>query len=220
MKNMTTILFDLDGTLLDSADELGAALNALLERHGEPQQPFAKIRQVSSNGAPGLLGLGFGMQRDNPRFPDLRTEFLDIYQQNLGSTSRLFPAIPALLDALDARGYTWGIVTNKAGWLTEPLIKKLALDTRAACVISGDTTARAKPHPDPLLHACALLDASQEECLYVGDAERDIQAGRAAGMTTVAALYGYVNEGDDPSAWSADYYVETPKELHELILAD
>ena len=208
-----TILFDLDGTLADTAPDLAYALNTLLQEHGKPALPYASIRPVASHGAAALIELGFGIQRDTPRFAPLRERFLEIYRANLTRETRLFPGMPELLDQLVARGLNWGIVTNKPAFLTGPLVEQLGLHDDAACTVSGDTTANRKPHPQPMLHACQLAGSKPEECLYIGDAARDIEAGNAAGMQTLVALFGYIGAQDQPETWGASGLIRAPQEI-------
>lgn len=206
------LLLDLDGTLLDTAPDMGGALNRLRAEHGLEPLPAARIRPVVSHGAMRLVALGFP-EASGAEFERLRLRFLDLYAEHLAEGTRLFPGIEAVLASLEARDTPWGIVTNKPAWLTEPLLEALGLDRRAACAVSGDTVAERKPHPLPLLHAAALIGIAAERCVYVGDAERDIQAGRAAGMTTVVAAYGYLSAEDQPSQWQPDGIVASPDEL-------
>lgn len=208
-----TVLFDLDGTLADTARDLGGALNALLVEQGKPELPYATIRPVASHGAAGLIELGFGVIRDTPRFAPLRERFIFLYRERLTLETKLFPGVAVLLDQLAARGLNWGIVTNKPAFLTEPLIDQLGLRQDAACIVSGDTTANRKPHPEPMLHASKLAGSKPEECLYVGDAERDIAAGNAAGMKTLVALFGYIGAQDDPKSWGASGLIQEPGEI-------
>lgn len=208
-----TVLFDLDGTLADTAPDLAGALNKVLEEEGRAPLPFVRIRPVVSHGSTGLLALGFGLAPGDTKFASLRERLLAHYAANICRDTRLFPGTDELLDALQARGICWGIVTNKPGFLTEPLLARLSLRHPPACVVSGDTTRNRKPHPEPMLHACALARAQPAEALYVGDAERDIQAGREAGMRTLVALYGYIGENEDPTKWGADGMIRTPAEI-------
>ncbi|MCG6941437.1 MAG: HAD-IA family hydrolase [Thiohalocapsa sp.] len=198
------VLFDLDGTYADTAADMGAALNALLARHGRSPLPASEIRPHVSSGARGLLGAGFGLAPDAPRYAELRAEYLALYAADICRHTRPFDGMEALTAALLAQGLCWGIVTNKPSWLTEPLLAAMAPAPPPACVVSGDTAARPKPHPDPLLHACALLDLEPARCWYVGDDARDIVAGRAAGMATLAAGWGYLGTGAPPEDWGAD----------------
>ncbi len=208
-----TVLFDLDGTLLDTAPDLAQALNFVLQNRGREPLPFEAIRRVVSHGGRALIELGFGPEPETPDFESLRQQLLAYYQQHLSEHTRLFPGMDSVLDTLASRHIPWGIVTNKPGWLTEPLMRQMNLFEQAACVISGDSLSQRKPHPAPLLHASTLIGVAPESCLYVGDAERDIEAGRRAGMTTLAALYGYLLEEDRPESWQADGYIQAPGEL-------
>jgi len=212
----SALLLDLDGTLLDTAPDMGGALNLLRAEHGLEPLPGEVIRPVVSHGAMRLVALGFP-EATGDEFESLRLRFLELYAANLAVGTRLFPGFEAVLDQLEARRLPWGIVTNKPGWLTDPLLAALGLDRRAACAVSGDTLAERKPHPLPLLHAARLVGVDPGRCVYVGDAERDIQAGRAAGMTTVVAAYGYISDGEDPRAWQPHGVVNSPDELLEWI---
>jgi len=208
-----TVLFDLDGTLADTAPDLGYALNTLLDEHRRQALPYDVIRPVASHGAAALIELGFDMDRGDPHFGPLRERYLEIYRANLARATKLFPGMQELLDALPVREINWGIVTNKPAFLTEPLVSELGIAADAACVVSGDTTANRKPHPEPLLHACRLAGSRPEECLYVGDAQRDIEAGRLAGMQTLVALFGYIGSQDDPHAWGANGMIRKPADI-------
>jgi phosphoglycolate phosphatase len=210
----SALLLDLDGTLLDTAPDMGGALNLLRAEHGLEPLPGELIRPVVSHGAMRLVALGFP-ETTGDAFESLRLRFLELYAANLAVGTRLFPGFEAVLDQLEARGLPWGIVTNKPGWLTDPLLAALGLDRRAACAVSGDTLPERKPHPLPLLHAARLVGVDPGRCVYVGDAERDIQAGRAAGMTTVVAAYGYISDSEDPRAWQPHGVVNSPDELLE-----
>ena len=206
------VLFDLDGTLLDTAPDMAVALNALRRAEGMPPLPFAGIRPHVSHGALRLIEVGFGCS-NGPRFDDLRGRFLDLYHADLATHTRPFDGLSALLDRLDQDGVAWGVVTNKPGWLTVPLLAAVGLGTRAGCVVSGDTLPQRKPHPAPLLHAARLLACEARECVYIGDAQRDVAAGRAAGMRTVVAAFGYLGEDDDPASWGPDVIVTRPQEI-------
>ncbi|MCM2313382.1 MAG: phosphoglycolate phosphatase [Steroidobacteraceae bacterium] len=212
MNGSSALLLDLDGTLLDTAPDMGGALNRLRAEHGLEPLPADVIRPVVSHGAMQLVALGFPAATGDA-FESLRLRFLELYAANLAIGTRLFPGFATVLDHLESRGVPWGIVTNKLGWLTDPLLAALGLDRRAACAVSGDTLTERKPHPLPLLHAAHLVGVQPERCVYVGDAERDIQAGRAAGMTTVVAAYGYLSVSDDPHAWQPHGVVNSPGEL-------
>jgi len=217
MADIRTVLFDLDGTLADTAPDLGLALNSLLREEGRAPVPYDKIRPEASHGARALLHLGFGVRPYDVNYDVLRRRFLDLYAANLCRETRLFPGIAELLEALHLRRLNWGIVTNKPAVLTDPLVRELGLADSAACVVSGDTTANSKPHPEPLLHACAQAGSAPAACLYVGDAARDIEAGRVAGMQTLVAMFGYIGENDDPRTWGADALVRAPADILEWI---
>ena len=212
MSGPAALLLDLDGTLLDTAPDMGGALNLLRAEHGLEPLPAHVIRPVVSHGAMRLVALGFP-EATGDTFEALRLRFLELYAANLAIGTRLFPGFEDVLGSLESRGLPWGIVTNKPGWLTGPLLAALGLERRAACVVSGDTVAERKPHPLPLLHAAEIVGVAPGQCVYVGDAERDIQAGRAAGMTTVVAAYGYIAAEEDPRQWQPHGVVQTPEEL-------
>lgn len=204
------VFFDLDGTLADTAPDLGYALNLLREQRGLPHLAQDIIRPYASHGARGLLQIGLGLTPENPDFGAARLEFLAFYERYLCHYTQLFAGIAELLDGLEKRGIPWGIVTNKPARFTDPLIERLGLAQRAACIVSGDTCANAKPHPEPLLHAARQAGKDPAKSLYVGDAARDIEAARAAGMTALVALYGYLDETDRPHEWQADGAIESP----------
>ncbi len=217
MQNPKAILFDLDGTLADTAPDLAAALNKMrAARHLLPA-PYESLRQHASAGARGLIGAGFNITPENPEYEALKTEFLDNYESAIKVHSRLFEHVPALLKGLDELGVPWGIVTNKAARFTDPLVPLLGLQ-HSACTVSGDTTPHAKPHPAPLLEAAKRLDIAPSHCWYIGDDLRDIQAGYAAGMVTVAAAWGYCG-ATEPTHWKADAILDSPLELLEFIRA-
>ena len=209
------ILFDLDGTLADTAPDLAQALNKLrLERGLEPA-PYESLRPYASAGARGLIGAGLGLTPEAAEYEALRIAFLNNYEAAMAVHSRLFDGVPDLLAQLDRSGIAWGIVTNKAMRFTDPLVPMIGLG-HAACVVSGDTTPHAKPHPAPLLEAAQRLGKAPEQCWYVGDDMRDIQAGRAAGMLTIAAAWGYCGS-DGPTQWNAHAIAQEPLELLQLI---
>jgi phosphoglycolate phosphatase len=211
------VLFDLDGTLADTAPDLAAATNQMRVARGLPPAPIERLRPVASAGARGLIGAAFGIGPDDREFAAMREEFLSNYEANLRIGTVLFPGIDALLDDLDARDVRWGIVTNKVARFTTPLVGLLELDKRAACVVSGDTTPHSKPHPAPLLHAAAALGVEPQHVVYVGDDLRDIQAGHAAGMPTIAAAYGYCGNELPPLDWNAHYVADTADALLVLL---
>ena len=215
--NIKAVLFDLDGTLLDTANDLGLALNHLLQEEQLPVIPLEIIRPAAGSGCKGLLKLGMNMDPDHPQYPEFSQRLLDLYQQHLVQTTNFFPGIENLLAFLEKKMIPWGIVTNKPAKYTDQLVSHLGLNERAGCVISGDTLAQRKPHPLPILHACQLLQHSPENCLYIGDSEIDIQACKAAGTPSLAALYGYIPANDNPLNWGADGYIQHPDELMQWI---
>jgi N-acetyl-D-muramate 6-phosphate phosphatase len=211
------VLFDLDGTIADTAPDLVAAVNKMRHDRGLEMRPLETLRPFASAGARGLLGGAFEIGPEHHDFAVMRDEFLANYEADLCIETTLFPGIDELLDQLDARGVRWGIVTNKITRLSAPLVALLGLDTRAACLVCGDTTPHSKPHPAPLLHAAELLDVAPERIVYVGDDLRDVQAGFAAGMITVAAAYGYCGDDIPPRRWHANHVVNSPVELQHLL---
>ncbi len=210
------MLFDLDGTFADTAPDLANALNRTLEHWNQPELPFSTIRPVVSQGGIALIKLGFDMDQETPGFEERRQFLLQVYLDNICHSTTLFEGIPALLDTLDEHNIPWGIVTNKPSWLTDPLMQELGIDQRTPCIVSGDTCKHRKPHPEPLLHACSKLLIDPHHAIYVGDDKRDIIAGKAAGMTTIAATYGYIYD-EDPADWHADSLIDHVNELYPLI---
>ncbi len=210
---INTILFDLDGTLVDTAPDLGYALNIQLQRHGKAPLSDEKIRPFASHGSRGLIGLGFGITPTDTNFTAMRDEYLSIYDTVFTRSPVLLPGIADLLQAIEHKGLKWGIVTNKPRRFTQRLIASMGLQERAACVVSGDDAPQPKPSPATLLMACEQIGVKPEQCVYVGDAERDIQAGKAAGLQTVVALFGYIDASDKPAEWGADVMINTPGEL-------
>ena len=206
------VLFDLDGTLADTAPDLAYALNRMRISRQLPELPVSATRAYTSMGARGLLGIGLDMTPEHPEYAAMRDEFLAIYADNLCRETRLFPGMAELLDELERRGLRWGVVTNKAERYTHPLLKLLGVDHRAACVIGGDTTGKTKPDPAPLFAATDRMGIAPHHCIYVGDDRRDVQAGRAAGMKTIVVKFGYLH-GNDPETWAADAMIDTPGEL-------
>lgn len=219
MNNLTTVtspqcvLFDLDGTLLDTAPDLAKALNGLRREWAMPEMSLSAIRPVVSKGTPGLLKVGFGIDSDDPLFETLRPRFLELYQHDIASETSLFNGMDDVLDWLEARPLPWGIVTNKPGWLTTALLEVIGLSKRPACVVCGDTLAQRKPNPAPLLYGSQLVGVKPEYCWYIGDAEADITAGNRAGMVTVAASFGYIGAEEKPELWQANRVVTSPDEL-------
>ena len=211
------VLFDLDGTLADTAPDLVAAVNKMRADRGLDMVPLDTLRPLASAGARGLIGGAFGIGPEDHGYASMREEFLANYEADLCIETTLFPGIDELLDVLDARNVRWGIVTNKVGRLTMPLVEQLGLASRAACVVSGDTTPHAKPHPAPLLHAAESLAMRPERIVYIGDDLRDVQAGFAAGMITVAAAYGYCGTDLPPAMWHAQHIVDSPQQLQQLL---
>jgi len=211
--NTKHVLFDLDGTLIDTAPDLADALNQTRINHGKQTLPFEQIRPVVSLGGEEMIKLGFNITVADPGFEELRSEFLEIYSNNIAKHSRLFPGMDEVLSELENKGSLWGIVTNKPGWLTTPLIEEMDLDDRTDCIVSGDTLEQRKPHPAPILYACELLKCSPRDAIYTGDAMRDIAAGISAGMKTLVATYGYINESDTPENWGADGIIDRPLQI-------
>ncbi|MGZ5041144.1 MAG: phosphoglycolate phosphatase [Usitatibacter sp.] len=211
------VLFDLDGTLADTAPDMAHAVNLMRGSRGlEPVAPES-VRAHVSQGARGMICSAFAMGTDHPDFPAMREEFLKLYGDNLFIETRLFPGMESLLAHLERESIAWGVVTNKFERFAKPLIECLGLGERAAIVVGGDTCARAKPFPDPLLHAAATLGIEPRKILYVGDDERDVQAARAAGMPVVVAGYGYLGDGPAPVLWGADAIVASAAELERWI---
>ena len=209
--------FDLDGTLIDTAPDMAAALNDVLEREGRDALELPLVRPHVSNGSLALIRLGFGDTIDDAGTRELCSAFLERYAVRLCDSTTIFAGMDSVLDALEQADLPWGIVTNKPGWLAEPLIEHLGLSSRARCIVSGDTLLFRKPHALPLLHAARQVGHDAAECIYVGDAERDIRSGRAAGMTTLIATYGYIPPQDEPENWLADGSVDKPEALLEWI---
>ena len=210
------VLFDLDGTLLDTAPDMGATLNALLMEHGLAALPHAAIRPHVSRGSRALVTLGFGAATPAEHAPRIE-RFLALYSQRLAVDTQPFEGVLPLLAALDSRSIGWGIVTNKPGWLAQPLLQRLGLLARAKVLVCGDTLPQRKPSPLPLLHASEKLGLPPTECVFVGDAELDMQAARAAGMPSIAARYGYFHASDKPESWPTDGWIESPLDLLEWL---
>ena len=213
------VLFDLDGTLIDSAPDLGAAVDKMRTDRGLPSLPLARYRPMAGAGARGMLGEAFGMSPDHPEFPVMREEFFVNYESCMTERTTIFEGIPEMVNQLLRRNLVWGVVTNKSARFTEPLTQAIPLFSTATAVVSGDTTPHAKPHPAPLLEAAARMQLAPAQCIYVGDDERDIVAGLAAGMGTVAATYGYLGASGNPLDWGAHATIKSPTELLQLLCA-
>ncbi len=209
------VLFDLDGTLADTAPDLAAAVNKMRTDRGLAATPFEQLRPLASAGARGLIGVAFGTTPADAGYDAMRTEFLDNYAARIAERTRLFEGTQELLKAIEARGMSWGIVTNKPERFTNALVPLIGLG-HAACVVSGDTTPHPKPHPEPLFEAARRIQLDAGTCWYVGDDLRDIQAGKAAGMPTVAAAWGYCGH-TEPHSWEADLIADTPASLIALL---
>ncbi len=209
----SSILFDLDGTLADTAPDLASALNKVLIENQRAALPLQTIRYEVSNGASALIKLGFDIDSNHADFEPLRLRLLEFYSQSIAKETRLFAGMHEVLSALEAVNIPWGVVTNKPSRFTNPLLDALSLTQRAACIISGDTLEKKKPHPEPILHACNIVGCHPYETVYVGDAQRDIEAGKRAGTKTLVALFGYIGEQQRPAQWGADGLVETPQDI-------
>lgn len=207
------VLFDLDGTLADTALDLGGALNTVLRRHNLPEKSIEEIRPYASHGVAGLLKIGVGMTAEHPDFAAWRQECLEAYSLCYADKTTLFDGVNEMIAELDRRGIKWGIITNKPMRFTDKLVPKLGFVIPPAVVVSGDTCGEPKPSVKPMLYACGQIHADPQHTLYVGDAERDIQAGRNSGMTTVLAEWGYISDEDDTDSWQPDYRIATPIEL-------
>lgn len=215
---LQAVLFDLDGTLIDSAPDLGQAGNEVRASLGLPPLPLALYRPVAGAGARGILGVALGVTPNDPRFERLREVFFSAYERQLTAQTRVFEGVAGMLEQLMACGLRWGVVTNKSQRFTTVLVERLPLFARASVVISGDTTAFSKPHPEPIFEACRRLNLAPAQCVYVGDDLRDIQAGQAAGMRTLAVQYGYLGTDADPTLWGADCCMDHPSEVSDCLL--
>ncbi|MBL1432064.1 MAG: HAD-IA family hydrolase [Gammaproteobacteria bacterium] len=216
-RSYDAVLLDLDGTLADTAPDLAQALNQTLLYHDKETLPFDVIRPHVSHGGLALIKLGFGFDENHSDYATAREYLLNNYLHNIAQHTRLFEGMAELLETLESNNTPWGIVTNKPAYLTTPLVKALALDQRASCVVSGDTVAHSKPHPAPLIHACKVMGVAAKQCLYIGDAKRDIEAGHNAGMTTLAAAFGYISDDDRVEEWQADGIVHSALEIVDWI---
>jgi len=215
--NIQAVLFDLDGTLIDSAPDLGAAADKMRTDRGLPSLPIEGYRPMAGAGARGMLGIAFGLTPEHPDFAALREEFFVNYERCMTERTLVFDGVAQLLEQLQLRALPWGVVTNKVSRFTEPLTRALPLFASAAAVVSGDSTPHAKPHPAPLLEAARRIGIEPSRCVYVGDDERDIVAGRAAGMVTVAATYGYLGPQADVGQWQAHAEIKSPLQLLKLL---
>lgn len=210
------VLFDFDGTLADTAPDLAAAANKQRHRKGLPPLPYEALRPLASQGARGLLRASLEMHPDHPEYEVCKNQFLQDYESEMTVLTTLFPGVPELLGVLKQNGYSWGIVTNKMEYLAIPIVEHLGLHMECVVTVGGDTTGHSKPHPEPLLHAAREAGVEPADCIYVGDDERDIVAGKAAGMHTVAAAYGYC-QISEVAAWQADAIAHSPEEVWTII---
>lgn len=213
------VLFDLDGTLIDSAPDLGAAADQMRTDRGLPPLPLERYRPMAGAGARGMIGVAFGLTPDDPGYSELREEFMANYERCMTARTYAFAGIPELIEQLLQRELAWGVVTNKIERFALPLTGAMPLFATASAIVGGDTTPHPKPHPAPLFEAARRLGLEPQRCLYVGDDERDIVAGLAAGMGTVAATYGYLGAKGDVSAWGAHASINSPTELLQLLIA-
>lgn len=216
-RHIHAVLFDLDGTLIDSAPDLGGAGNDLRTRRGLPALPLTDFRPMTGAGARGMLGVALQVTPEHPEFEALKHEYLAIYEARMTRLTRVFEDMAPVLDALDAAGMPWGIVTNKHSRFAAPVVEAAGLAQRSRVLVCGDTTPHAKPHPEPLFEAARRMGVDPARCLYVGDDLRDIEAGRAAGMGTVAVAWGYLGQGEPIEAWGADHLINLPAELLKLL---
>jgi len=213
LNDIAAVLFDLDGTLIDSAPDLGAAADKMRTDRGLPSLPLGSYRPMAGAGARGMLGVAFGVGPDHPDFPGLREEFFSNYEACMAERTRPFDGVPELIAELDSAGVAWGVVTNKAMRFTGPLTRRMSLFETAGVIVGGDSTPHSKPHPEPVLAAARQLNIEPARCVYVGDDARDVEAGRAAGMPTIAATYGYLGSRADTVLWGADAAISSPLDL-------
>ena len=211
------VLFDLDGTLIDSAPDLAGACNEMRLERGLAPLPYERLRRMVGSGARGMVGASFGLAPDSPGYLELRDEFLGRYEARMTRETKVFDAMVPVLAWLERKRLPWGIVTNKASRFAVPLVAALGLAERASTLVCGDTVAHSKPHPAPLLEAARRLGLAPERCAYVGDDRRDVDAGRAAGMLTIVAAWGYLGDGEAPEAWGANRLIAHPDELQAAI---
>jgi len=215
--DVQAVLFDLDGTLIDSAPDLGAAADKMRTQRGLPSLPLEQYRPMAGAGARGMLGIAFGMTPEHPEFLAYREEFFVNYESAMTERTVIFEGVPQMIAALVQAGLPWGVVTNKSSRFTDPLTAAMPLFATAGAIVSGDTTPHAKPHPEPLFEAARRLKVDPARCVYVGDDERDIVAGLAAGMGTVAATYGYLGQQTDESRWNAHLHIDAPSALLKFL---
>ena len=216
-RRLEAVLFDLDGTLADTLPDLAGALDSVARETGAGTVDEARLRPLVSRGTREMLASVFAHEPDRARIDHARRRFLERYREGVAVRTRLFPGMDAVLDTIERRGARWGVVTNKHAWLTEPLLEALGLHRRAACVVSGDSAAHPKPHPAPLLLACERLSIAPGAAVYVGDSRSDVESGRAAGMATLSAGWGYFDPGDPPQGWGADVDAGTPGDLLDWV---
>ncbi|OUS04788.1 hypothetical protein A9Q90_07245 [Gammaproteobacteria bacterium 54_18_T64] len=217
--NYQAVLFDLDGTLLDTAPDFTTAINLILRRHQRPTLAENDIRAIITHGSAGLLSHAFNCSEDDANFEALREEFLDIYFQHLAQNTCLFPGMETLLKALGEHNIPWGIVTNKPRRFTRAILEGLALQPAPQSVVCPDDVEHNKPHAEPVLLACQQLGVAPQHCVFIGDHLRDIESGINAGTATIAAAYGYIDEVERPGDWGADYLVDDPRQLFDLVIA-
>ncbi|MFI4936957.1 MAG: HAD family hydrolase [Candidatus Berkiellales bacterium] len=219
IQTKAAFIFDLDGTLLDTAPEFVFCLNSMLQEDGQNHITVEALRNVVSFGTKGMVEFAFNLLEADPRFTLLKQRFLDLYAKNLGNHTRYFPGIVTLLQLLSQRNIPWGIVTNKTSVYTNPLVQKFSALNQARCVISGDTLPTSKPDPAPILYACEQLAVQPAQCWYIGDAKTDIEASHRAGVRCVIASYGYIPASEDPATWGADHHVALPEQIADLLAA-
>lgn len=210
---LNAVLFDLDGTLFDTAPDLAYALNTLLTKYKKSPLPFSVIRPQAGHGGKGLIKLGFGINEEHSEFISLWQELLNIYSFHLTRETNLFPGMLQVLDFIEQQQLQWGIVTNKPAWLTQPVLDKFNLTPRTKCIVCGDSLPQRKPDPEPMWHACELIKCNVNECLYIGDAERDMQSAKRAGLYGLIASFGYLSENDQPELWGGDAIIHEPKAI-------
>lgn len=215
MNPIRAVLFDLDGTLLDTVPDLVYALNQIRIAGSLPELPASCIRPIANLGSKAMAKLAFGIDENDPKFPSMREQFLNLYEKHLADSTQFFPNVENVLAHLESNNIPWGIVTNKLARHALPLLKALRIDHRPACIICGDSLATSKPDPEPIRYACQLLRVEPRHCIYVGDAVTDVAASKAAGTRSIVALYGYIHSDENPLAWNADGYIQEPLELIE-----